>query len=93
VLIAGPAHVAPCLHQQLFDGIDFSDLRFAVLSGSTVPAALSAAFEALLPNGRVVQAWGMTELQFGACSRPSDSRAIRFETIGRATPGTELRVR
>ena len=67
-------------------------MRFAVLSGSTVPATLSAAFEELLPNGRVVQAWGMTELQFGACSRPSDSRAVRFETIGRATPGTELRV-
>lgn len=92
ILIAGPAHVAPCLQQNLFDGIDFSDLRFAVLSRSTVPATLSAAFEALLPNGRVVQAWGMTELQFGACSRPSDSRAVRFETIGRATPGTELRV-
>lgn len=92
VLIAGPAHIAPCLQQKLFADVDFSALRFAVLSGSTVPAALSAAFEELLPNGRVVQAWGMTELQFGACSRPSDSRAVRFETIGRATPGTELRV-
>jgi cyclohexanecarboxylate-CoA ligase len=92
VLIAGPAHIAPCLQQKLFSGVDLSALRFAVLSGSTVPATLSAAFEALLPNGRVVQAWGMTELQFGACSRPSDSRAVRFETIGRATPGTELRV-
>jgi cyclohexanecarboxylate-CoA ligase len=92
VLIAGPAHIAPCLAQRLFDDVDFSALRFAVLSGSTVPATLSAAFENLLPNGRVVQAWGMTELQFGACSRPSDPRRIRFETIGRATPGTELRV-
>jgi cyclohexanecarboxylate-CoA ligase len=92
VLIAGPAHIAPCLQQKLFAGVDFSALRFAVLSGSTVPSALSAAFEEVLPNGRVVQAWGMTELQFGACSRPSDSRAVRFETIGRATPGTELRV-
>jgi len=92
VLIAGPAHIAPCIQQRLFVGVDFTALRFAVLSGSTVPAALSAAFEDLLPNGRVVQAWGMTELQFGACSRPSDPRDVRFETIGRATPGTELRV-
>ena len=66
--------------------------RIAVVTGSTVPASLSAAFEALLPDGKVLQAWGMTELQFGACSRPSDAREIRFETIGRATPGTELRV-
>ena len=78
--------------QGLFADVDFTALRFAVLSGSTVPATLSAAFEDMLPNGRVVQAWGMTELQFGACSRPSDSRSVRFETIGRATPGTELRV-
>jgi cyclohexanecarboxylate-CoA ligase len=92
VLIAGPAHIAPCLQQGLFTAVDLSTLRFAVLSGSTVPVTLSAAFEEVLPNGRVVQAWGMTELQFGACSRPSDSRAVRFETIGRATPGTELRV-
>jgi cyclohexanecarboxylate-CoA ligase len=92
VLIAGPAHVAPCLQQRLFADVDFTALRFAVLSGSTVPATLSAAFEELLPNGRVVQAWGMTELQFGACGRPSDPRQVRFETIGRATPGTELRV-
>ena len=92
VLIAGPAHIAPCLAQKLFADVDFSTMRFAVLSGSTVPASLSAAFENLLPNGRVVQAWGMTELQFGACSRPSDPRQVRFETIGRATPGTELRV-
>src|SRR5262249_58730766 len=70
----------------------FSGLRSAVVTGSTVPASLSAAFEALLPDGKVLQAWGMTELQFGACSRPSDAREIRFETIGRATPGTELRV-
>jgi cyclohexanecarboxylate-CoA ligase len=92
VLIGGPAHIAPCLQQRLFTDVDFTALRFAVLSGSTVPATLSAAFEELLPNGRVVQAWGMTELQFGACSRPSDPRQVRFETIGRATPGTELRV-
>ena len=92
ILIAGPAHVAPCLQQNLFQGVDFSDMRFAVLSGTTVPTTLSTAFEELLPNGKVLQAWGMTELQFGACSRPSDSRAVRFETIGRATPGTELRV-
>ena len=34
----------------------------------------------------------MTELQFGACSRRGDSREIRFGGIGRATPGTELRI-
>jgi cyclohexanecarboxylate-CoA ligase len=92
MLFAGPAHIAPCLQQRMFDGVDLSPMRVAVLSGTTVPVALSAAFEQRLTNGKVLQAWGMTELQFGACSRPTDSSDIRFGTIGRATPGTELRV-
>jgi cyclohexanecarboxylate-CoA ligase len=92
VLIGGPAHVAACMQQRLFDGVDLSSIRFAVLSGTTVPVTLSQAFEAMLPNGKVQQAWGMTELQFGACSRITDSAEVRFGTIGRATPGTQLRV-
>ena len=91
-LFAGPAHISPCLQQNLFQGVDLSSLHVAVLSGTTVPIPLSVAFESLMPNGKVLQAWGMTELQFGACSRPSDTSEVRFETIGRATPGTELRV-
>jgi acyl-CoA synthetase (AMP-forming)/AMP-acid ligase II len=92
VLIGGPAHIAACMRQDLLKGLDLSSIRFAILSGTNVPVPLSQAFEAMLPNGKVQQAWGMTELQFGACSRPSDPRQVRFETIGRATPGTELRV-
>jgi cyclohexanecarboxylate-CoA ligase/acyl-CoA synthetase len=92
MLFAGPAHISPCLQMRLLDSVDFSAMRVAVLSGSTVPPAVSAELEQRLVNGKVLQAWGMTELQFGACSRPTDSSAIRFGTIGRATPGTELRV-
>jgi acyl-CoA synthetase (AMP-forming)/AMP-acid ligase II len=91
-LFAGPAHIAPCLQQNLFAGVDLSSIQVAVLSGTTVPVPVSAALEELMPNGKVLQAWGMTELQFGACSRRADARQIRFGTIGRATPGTELRV-
>ena len=91
-LFAGPAHIGPCLQQNLFQGVDLSSIRVAVLSGTTVPIPLSAAFESVMPNGKVLQAWGMTELQFGACSRPSDPSEVRFGTIGRATPGTELRI-
>jgi cyclohexanecarboxylate-CoA ligase len=92
VLIAGPAHIAACMAQRLFDGVNLASIRFAVLSGTNVPIPLSQAFEAMMPNGRVQQAWGMTELQFGACSRITDSTDVRFGTIGRATPGTQLRV-
>lgn len=91
-LFAGPAHISPCLQMNLFKDVDLSSIHVAVLSGTTVPVPLSAAFEAIMPNGKVLQAWGMTELQFGACSRPSDKSEVRFGTIGRATPGTELRI-
>lgn len=92
VLFGGPGHVAACMQQRLFQGVDLTPLRIAVLSGTTVPPELSAAFEHMLPNGRVMQAWGMTELQFGTCGRPADARDIRFNSVGRAMPGTELRV-
>jgi cyclohexanecarboxylate-CoA ligase len=92
VLFGAPGHIAGCMQQRLFDGLDLSSIRLAVLSGTTVPPELSAAFEHLLPNGRVAQAWGMTELQFGSCGRLTDSRDARFNSVGRAMPGTELRV-
>jgi cyclohexanecarboxylate-CoA ligase/acyl-CoA synthetase len=92
VLFGGPGHIAACMQQRLFDGVDLSSLRIAVLSGTAVPPELSAAFEHILPNGKVMQAWGMTELQFGTCGRPGDAREVRFNTVGRAMPGTELRV-
>jgi cyclohexanecarboxylate-CoA ligase len=92
ILIAGPAHIAACLQAGLLKDVDFSAMRFAVLSGTTVPPALSQALEDLMPHGKVLQAWGMTELQFGACSRTEDLKEIRFQSIGRATPGTELRI-
>jgi|SRR6185369_257439 len=92
VLFGAPGHIAATMQQRLFDGVDLSSLRIAVLSGTTVPPELSAAFEHRLPNGRVMQAWGMTELQFGTCGRPGDARDVRFNGVGRAMPGSELRV-
>jgi cyclohexanecarboxylate-CoA ligase len=92
VLFGAPGHIAACMQQRLFQDVDLSAVRIVVLSGTTVPPALSTAFEHMLPNGRVMQAWGMTELQFGACGRPSDPREVRVGSVGRAMPGTELRI-
>ena len=91
-VFAGPAHFKPLLDTGLIDRHDFSSLRFACLSGSPVPAELAAAVEKKLPNGKTIQLWGMTELQAGSFSRPSDAPDIRHATAGAATPGTELRV-
>ncbi len=92
VAFAAPAHIAACFAQQLFDGRDLSSLRYLQMSGSPVPAALARAFEPLMRGGKVMQLWGMTELQAGAYTRLDDPEPVRAETTGRPSPGTELRV-
>ncbi len=87
-----PAHIAACMNGGLFDGLDLSCFRYVQISGSAVPPALGRALEPLLGAGRVMQLWGMTELQAGAYTRLGDALAVRTETTGRASPGTELRI-
>jgi cyclohexanecarboxylate-CoA ligase/acyl-CoA synthetase len=87
-----PAHIAACMGAKLFDGKDLSSLRYVQISGSPVPPALGRAFEPLLKGGKVMQLWGMTELQAGAFTRLADDEPVRIETTGRPSPGTELRV-
>jgi cyclohexanecarboxylate-CoA ligase/acyl-CoA synthetase len=89
---AAPAHVAACFAQKLFDGKDLSSLRYLQMSGSAVPPALARAFEPLMRGGKVMQLWGMTELQAGAYTRLADAEPVRAETTGGPSPGTELRV-
>ncbi|HEY8250505.1 MAG TPA: class I adenylate-forming enzyme family protein [Burkholderiales bacterium] len=91
-VFAGPAHFKPLLDGGLLERHDFSSLRFACLSGSPVPPELAVAVEKRLPKGKTIQLWGMTELQAGSFSRPSDPADVRHGTAGAATPGTELRV-
>jgi cyclohexanecarboxylate-CoA ligase len=92
-VFAGPAHFKPLLDAGLLEKHDFSTMRFACLSGSPVPPQLAAAIEARLKGkGRTIQLWGMTELQAGSFSRPSDAADVRHGSAGAATPGTELRV-
>lgn len=92
IAFTAPAHIAACLGAKLFDGKDLSSLRYVQISGSAVPPELGRAFEPLLPKGKVMQLWGMTEMQAGAYTRLTDTEPVRIETTGRASPGTELRV-
>jgi non-ribosomal peptide synthetase component E (peptide arylation enzyme) len=62
------------------------------MSGSAVPPALGRALEPMLKGGKVMQLWGMTELQAGAFTRLADEEAVRIETTGRPSPGAQLRV-
>ena len=67
-------------------------VRFVLISGSPCPPDLAQAVQERMPNGEVLQLWGMSELQAGSFTRPGDEPRVRFGTAGRASPGTELRV-
>ena len=43
-----------------------------------------------MPNGKVAQLWGMSEMQAGAFTRPGDPLEVRATTAGRASPGTAV---
>ena len=91
-VFAAPAHCAAALAAGLFDTHDFGSVRFLKFAGSICPSELAIAVEDKLPNGMVTHLWGMTELQAGSYTRPDDPPAVRYHTIGRASPGNELRV-
>jgi len=91
VVYAGPAHMAGCLNAGLLAGKDLSSVRIAILSGAAVLPELAIGIEAALGGGKVLQLWGMTELQAGAFTRPNDSREVRVQSAGRPAPGNELR--
>jgi acyl-CoA synthetase (AMP-forming)/AMP-acid ligase II len=65
-------------------------LRSGFVAGSWCPPDLLRGFDRR--GARILNLYGMTELGAVACCRPHDSPPIRFDTVGRALPGYELRV-
>ena len=91
-LFVAPAHMSACLNEGLLTRERLSSLRFVLISGSVCPPALAHAVQERMPNGEVLQLWGMSELQAGTFTRPGDPLAARTGSAGRASPGTQLRV-
>ena len=92
VVFAVPAHVLPCLAEGLLDSRDWSSVRLLLIAGAAVSGDLVRALDAKLPNGRVIQLWGMTEMQAGLYTRPDDPVDFPATTCGRPSPGTEIRI-
>jgi len=92
VVYAGPAHMAGCLNAGLLAGKDLSAVRFVILSGAAVSPELATSIESAFGSGKVLQLWGMTELQAGAFTRLGDAREVRLQSAGRPAPGNELRI-
>jgi cyclohexanecarboxylate-CoA ligase len=91
-LFVAPAHMSACLNEGLLTRERLASLRFVLISGSICPPALAHAVQDLMPNGKVLQLWGMSEMQAGTFTRPGDPLGVRSSTTGRASPGTELRI-
>ena len=91
-IFAAPAHFALSRQQGLLKQEDFSSVKFVCLSGSAVMPELAREVDELLINGRVGQLWGMSELQAGAITRLNDDEQTRFNSAGKPTPGTEIRI-
>jgi acyl-CoA synthetase (AMP-forming)/AMP-acid ligase II len=91
-LWTAPAHVAACRAAGLFDRNDWSSLKLAIVSGSSAPPELVSFFKQKLGGCAVTQLWGMTELQAGLYTRPSDAHEVSAATSGRPSPGTEVRL-
>ncbi|MBA3477562.1 MAG: acyl--CoA ligase [Lautropia sp.] len=93
-VFAGPAHFRPVLSMTDAKVLEpLADVRLICLSGTAVATDLARAVEALMSDGKVIQLWGMSELQAGTYGRPDDPEEIRHRTAGRPSPGTELRIR
>lgn len=91
-LFVAPAHMSACLNDGLLTLERLASLRFVLISGSMCPPALAHAVQDRMPNGKVLQLWGMSEMQAGTFTRPGDPLDTRSSTAGRASPGTELRI-
>jgi len=91
-LWTAPAHMAACRAAGLFDQRDWSSLKLAIVSGSSAPAELIRFLKQQMSGCAVTQLWGMTELQAGVYTRPSDAAEVSALSSGRPSPGTEVRV-
>ena len=92
VVFAVPAHIFPCLAEGLLDSRDWSSVRLLLIAGAAVSGDLVRELDSKLPNGRVIQLWGMTEMQAGLYTRPEDPVDFPATTCGRPSPGTEIRI-
>ncbi len=91
-LWTAPAHMAACRAAGLFDKRDWSSLKLAIVSGSSAPPELMRFCKQQLGECAVTQLWGMTELQAGLYTRPSDAAEVSASSSGGPSPGTEVRV-
>ncbi|MEE2968611.1 MAG: class I adenylate-forming enzyme family protein [Pseudomonadota bacterium] len=92
IVFCAPAHIAATHKAGLFDGRDCSSIREVIVAGAVCPPDVAATFERYLPNGRVGQLFGMTEVILTMQTPLDVGPEIRHASTGRVTIGIEARV-
>src|SRR6185437_12220511 len=91
-LFTASSHMAACRDAGMLPRDRVASLDFIMISGSACAPELALETDTLMSAGKVLQLWGMSELQAGTFTRPQDPLDVRASTVGRASPGTELRI-
>lgn len=92
VIYAAPAHLAGALKSGDMERRKLDSVKQVILGGSICPPQVAADFEALLPNGRVGNLFGMTEVLLTTQTPMDQSAYVRHSTIGPPVPGISARI-
>lgn len=92
VVYAAPTHLAATLKDGKLAGRNLSSVRQVILGGSICPPHVAAEFEAFLPNGRVGQLFGMTEVLLTTQTPMQGPAHARHGTVGVPVPGIDVRI-
>ncbi len=91
-VFAAPIHLIQTSRDGLFDRHDFSSIRVVSTSGSNFPPDQLRKIRDMLPNGDILELWGMTEIAPGAFTRPGTPPEVSAGTVGPPVPGCEMRI-
>jgi acyl-coenzyme A synthetase/AMP-(fatty) acid ligase/aerobic-type carbon monoxide dehydrogenase small subunit (CoxS/CutS family) len=91
-VFGAPVHFIQTHREGHFGGHDFSSLRVIATSGSGFPPAAMKPITDALPNGEIVELWGMTEVGPGAFTRPGTAVEPSAGTVGTPVPGCRMRI-
>ncbi len=88
-----PVMLARTLEHGNPDGLDLSTLRWCIGGGEKTPEGRIRAFTGLFPNGRYIDAYGLTETCSGDTMMEAGWEIAKIGSTGRATPHVEITIR
>jgi cyclohexanecarboxylate-CoA ligase len=91
-VFGAPIHLIQTFRERRFEQHDFSSIRVVATSGSVFPVDQLQTISKQLPNGQIVELWGMTEIGPAAFTRPGTPLELSAGTIGTPIPGFEMRI-